>query len=97
MVEEVSSSKRQVSTLIYFGFAPLAKDSAKNMKQKLTETKGSVFGTPQMLPISHPVCRISVVGCGWCVAERGVRFCIFFGFMFVCMFMHMCLYTLHTV
>lgn len=50
-----------------------------------------------MLPISHSVCCITVVACGWCVAEQGVCFCIFFGFIFVCMFMDMCLYTLHAV
>lgn len=95
--EKVSNNKKHVSTWS-LQFCTACKNTCYKRKENLTETKEAVFGTPQMLPVSHPVCCISVVTRGWCVAKWGVCFCVFLWvyvlFFFLRMFVHMSLYTL---
>lgn len=55
-------------------------------EEKQSETKETVFGTPQTLQISHLVCCISVVGCGWCVAEWAVF--LYFLWVYICVYVY---------
>ncbi len=95
MLKQVSNSKRQVNTLITSILHRLQKKCACEEKQ--TGRKERVFGTLQMLPVSHPVCCISVVSCGWCVAEWGVCFVFFCIYICVYVYAHVFVHTAQCV
>ena len=56
-------------------------------EEKQTETKESVFGTPQMLPISRSVCCITVVAL-WVVCCRTGCVFLYFLWVYICVYVY---------